>query len=150
MSLTIVCPEDDFEHVQFDVQSDDGHIRDGRLFFNGLWGMFTVCRVRIIRAGDKTVVIITELNDNPGGPIRAVIGNISTFIHSRLLGRLSPADITWIEHYQDASYIPLLKGRHVFLEVTFRYKRSGRLHEYAAPERRAVTKEELAALTGDI
>ncbi|MHB8883231.1 MAG: hypothetical protein ACYC69_17195 [Thermodesulfovibrionales bacterium] len=135
MSLTIVYPEDDFENVQFDVETDGGELREGRLFFNGLWGMFTVCRVRIQTKGDKKVVIISELTDNPGEPIGKTIEKIATFIHSRLLSRVSPSDITWIEHYQDAGYIPFLKGRHSILEVSFKYERDGRLHIYSHPKR---------------
>lgn len=150
MSLTIVCPEDDFENVQFDIQTDEGNRREGQLFFNGLWGMFTVCRVRIVKSGDKTVVIVSELTSNPGEPIRLIFDRIATFIHSRLLRQLSPAAIVWIEHYQDAEYIPFLKGSHLYREVIFRYRRNGRLHEYSLPERRAINNTELFALAGDI
>lgn len=150
MSLTVVYPEDDFQNVQFDVQTDAGNLREGQLFFNGLWGMFTVCRVRIVKKEDTTVVIVSELIDNPGEPIRKNFERIATFIHSRLLSWLAPAEILWIEHYQDAGYIPFLKGNHVFLEVSFRYSRNGRLHEYSHPRRRTINREKLQALAGDM
>lgn len=148
MSLTIVYPEDDFENVQFEIETDDRNVREGQLFFNGLWGMFTVCRVRIVKTGDKVVVVISEMTGNPGEPIRKIIEKIATYIHSKLLSQISPADIIWIEHYQDAAYLPFLKGDHVYLEVSFRYKRNGRLHEYSVPHRKAITNEDLSGLTG--
>ena len=143
VSLTIIYPEDDFENVQFEIQTEDENLREGQLYFNGLWGMFTVCSIKIVKTGGKTVVMVSELTGNPGEPIRKIFDKIATFIHSRLLSQLPPADIVWVEHYQDAGYIPFLKGNHVFFEVLFRYKRNGRLHEYSLPKRRAMNNEQL-------
>lgn len=60
----------------------------------------TICSVTIYHIGhNRYVVVISELDDNPGKSIT----NASEYIATELKksAKLSNADVTWVEHYTD-------------------------------------------------
>ena len=65
------------------MQTSDKYI-DTVFDFEGQWGMASKCGLRIRKAGDRDVVIVTELyRDNPGSSITSVSASLAMQIARR-------------------------------------------------------------------
>ncbi len=69
------------------------------LFFEGLGGRDSICGVEIIKNEDKTVVVLTEADENPGTSVTNGIEKIARKLCDTWLEGTDPKSITWIEHY---------------------------------------------------
>lgn len=69
-----------------------------RFEFRGLHGCHSCCALRIQRLLDgRTLVICSELEDNPGTSITNAVEILGSVIVSHLA--LDPAKLVWVEHY---------------------------------------------------
>jgi len=65
--------------------------------FTAATGVKASCGLRIVRDGEQTVVVLTELPDNPGMSVTNAAEEIATQVR-REFG-LDPDQTRWIEHY---------------------------------------------------
>jgi hypothetical protein len=143
--LTIVRPDKPQVNAQFDILREDGDTKEGLLYFNSVWGVYTVCRLLIKKTPDKTVAMTTEMPDNPGLPVTRVSEWIASYIKNSLLKNTDPERIVWIESYH-VKYIPGLKGRESFFLVTYHHEKKRREYRYSNPSWRSLSKEEVRRL----
>jgi hypothetical protein len=72
--------------------------------FTGLWNRPAKCRIRVYRLeSGMTVVIATELPDNPGTTITNAAELLATEIRQRLV--TAGEAMVWIEHYQERGVV---------------------------------------------
>jgi hypothetical protein len=75
-----------------------GHVFIDRFGYADCHGRRGECRIEVIPASrDRTVVIATELQDNPGMSITNAAEYVATAACREL--RIDPATLVWIEHY---------------------------------------------------
>lgn len=144
--MIIVKPEKTFEHAQFEPRKKAGTLTEGLLFFNSIWGLYTVCELTIKDGESKKVVLTAEMPANPGTSITRIADKIATFVYNELLRKAAPDNIIWIEKYNPKSLLGI-KGRETFFLVTYRWKREGRLYIYSDPKRKRISKEQVAFLS---
>lgn len=143
--LTIVRPDRPSADAQFDILREDGDTKEGLLYFNSVWGVHTICRLLIRTTPDKTVVMTTEMPDNPGASVTRISEWIVSYIKNLLLKDTEPERIVWIERYQ-VKYIPGLKGKESFFAVTYHCEKKDREYRYSNPSWRPLSKEEVRGL----
>src|SRR5712691_2646077 len=119
-------------------------LRYDRLYlYRGYHGCPSYCWLRIYTAPDRTVVIATEVDDNPGTSMTNMAAHLATEV-TRTFGL--PLDaLVWIEHYPARRVIgghPRLPAS--FDLVTFTWTPLG----LRAPQWRRVSKEQVEALMG--
>ena len=70
--------------------------------FRGFHGQEAFCRLEILPIADgRTVVIATELEDNPGTSITNVAEHLASHVCDQF--QIDPQRLVWIEHYGYAS-----------------------------------------------
>ena len=120
------------------------HLTSDRLYLSrGSRGCPSYCWLRIYQAPDRTVVIATEVDDNPGPSMTNMAEHLATEV-TRTFG-LSLDALVWIEHYHDRLVIggrPRLPAS--FDLVTFMWTPQG----LRAPQWRRVSKEQVETLMG--
>lgn len=80
------------------------------------------CHLEVLNNEDNTIVIATELADNPGMSItNAVECLIAQVCRSKVI---DPATLVWIEHYSEKSYKQKAKPRVEYSLVTFKLSKS--------------------------
>ena len=120
------------------------HLRYDNLYlYRGYHGCPSYCWLRIYQAPGQTVVLATEVDDNPGTSITNMAEHLATEV-TRTFG-LSLGALVWIEHYPDR----LVIGGHPRLPasfdlVTFTCTPQG----LRAPQWRRVSKEQVETLMG--
>ena len=119
-------------------------LRYDRLYlYRGYHGCPSYCWLRIYTAPDRTVVIATEVDDNPGTSMTNMAAHLATEV-TPTFGL--PLDaLVWIEHYPARRVIgghPRLPAS--FDLVTFTWTPLG----LRAPQWRRVSKEQVEALMG--
>jgi hypothetical protein len=73
-------------------------VRIDQFDFKGLQGCDSHCSLHVERlADDRTLVIFTELESNPGTSVTKAIEILASLVASKLA--LNPAQTVWIEHY---------------------------------------------------
>ena len=101
----------------------------------GYHGCPSRCGLDIWQSKDATVVVVTELHDNPGTSVTNVAESLATQV-CRQYG-ISPQGLVWIEHYPESSW-----SRATF---DFDWSRA----EFDRPEWRYITREDVEALRAD-
>lgn len=141
----IIRSTDDFRAAQFDVQRREGKVREGLLFFNGIWGLFSICDLLLRPHADSAVVLITERLDLPGVPVSRVVEFVASYVHNAFLKFVPAEEITWIEARRPR-YIPLVGCRENFSRLSLEYHYIERTHVYTCPSRMAISREAAQAL----
>ena len=120
------------------------HLTSDRLYlYRGYHGCPSYCWLRIYTAPDRTVVIATEVNENPGTSITNMAEHLATEV-TRTFG-LSLDALVWIEHSHDRLVIggrPRLPAS--FDLVTFTCTPQG----LRAPQWQRISQAEVEALIG--
>lgn len=141
--------KDRFEEIpydlQFNVEHEEGRLREGILYFNRRFGQMTFCRMKMKISPERTVVMLTELPDNPGVALLNIIEELAAAIHNRLLKFKPPEEIIWIEHYH-AIFSFSTGRRDTFRTVGFRHQKIDRTHVYSDPEWTDVSKDYVDSL----
>jgi hypothetical protein len=113
--------------------------------FTGLWNRPAKCRIRVYRLeSGMTVVIATELPDNPGTTITNAAELLATEIRQRFVA--AGEAMVWIEHYQERDLVngtPTIKE--TFDRVLFRW--DGR--RYDDPQWLPFSREAVEQLIGE-
>ena len=79
--------------------------------FLGIWDSPSKCGLKILRKGDKNIIVVTEIyNDNPGTSVTQWVAQLSTIVCNEKKLDLNSGFI--IEHTLD-------KGSHYFNSETF-------------------------------
>src|SRR5207247_791555 len=110
---------------------------DHLYLYRGLHGCPSYCWLRISTAPGQTVVLATELEDNPGTSITTIAHRLATEV-ARTFGL--PLDtLRWIEHYPERPGLT-----ESFALVRFTRTAQG----LQAPERRRLRREDVETLIG--
>lgn len=120
---------------------------DYRHFYRGLHGSPSVCRIRVYRgSGDATLVIASELPDNPGTSITNVAEMLATEMEWRHCP--DPGDrMIWIEHYPVREALRGMRADEHFALVTFLRGDDGQLH---SPRWQHIASDTLSTLLGQL
>lgn len=113
---------------------------DMRYSFRGLCGAPSCCRLRVFEPKGKPVVVVTELDDNPGTSVTNFAEELATDVGELLE---QPTDMVWIEHYPERgpAYRRLPES---FDRVTFAW--TGR--HFAGPQWRRLSRAAVETLIG--
>ena len=113
-----------------------------RLFpFHGLGGCESQCRLRVYEDETKpTVVIATELSDNPGTSITNAAADLATEVWKDL--EFPARRMVWIENYPQDGDAEKHSERERYAIVTFRETRQG----FVNPQWKYLTKEDVERL----
>ena len=69
-----------------------------RLHYRGFHGCDSWCDIEVVRVSDAcTVVIVTEVDDNPGTSVTNMAEELATEVCKTF--RISPHKLVWYEHY---------------------------------------------------
>jgi hypothetical protein len=110
-----------------------------RYAYPGWHGHQSACRLRIWQQERESIVIVTELEGNPGTSITNRVEALAMQVYREF--ELWPAFTHWIEHYPpDASY------GETFAEVSFTPDPQKGL---TRPQWRALTRADVERLTGE-
>jgi len=74
------------------------------LHYKGFWNCDAKCGLEIKRDKDKIIVILTELDDNPGTSVTNMVEQLATMVYHQFLKGIPIENITWIEHYPKTSF----------------------------------------------
>lgn len=65
------------------------------------------CGLEYIRQKDSVMVVLTELNDNPGTSVTNMVEHLATMIfNEHLKDDYTPEQVQWVEHYPDRGGTP--------------------------------------------
>ena len=80
------------------------------------------CDLEIFMWGDRTVVVATEREDDPGSGLSISNGadTLATIVMQKY--RLDPDTMTWIEHYPEKKMGPIYRMGETYDLVRFRFK----------------------------
>jgi hypothetical protein len=137
--------------------------REDRIYrYRGEWGERSHCRFRLYEQPAQTVVIATELPDNPGTSVTTFAEYLATMICTQY--ELLPERLRWIEHHPGRG----AHGRRVesfdLVTFTFRsdpppwlshvswnlaYRQRPSLFHFTDPRWQRITREEVEALIGE-
>ena len=76
-------------------------MKDMKYSYQGYTRIESFCGLKLLERDGNTLVILTELPDNPGTSVTNCVEKIATKVLKEF--RLDWHDITWIEHYPAAS-----------------------------------------------
>jgi hypothetical protein len=108
--------------------------------FRGLHGFESRCKLRIFDTGDRTVVIATELEDNPGTTITNYADQLATQIIMEF--NIKPDSLIWIEHYPAR---PEIGEQETFDLISFKWNGT----RYIKPEWYHIEKSMLDKIIGE-
>jgi hypothetical protein len=120
-------------------------IRVARFQYPGYFGCESFCEIRAYQQpGKPTVVVATELADNPGTSITNRAELVAWLVWCWL--EKPEGGMLWVEHYRDRAFVggqPMMREQFDF--VTFETGPDGR---YRKPVWKRVSKSEVEAVIG--
>lgn len=114
--------------------------------FTAATGVKAVCGLRIVRDGEQTIVVLTELPENRGMSVTNAAEEIATQVR-REFG-LDPDQTLWIEHYpeqQVAYHGRPLREKATYDEIIYTWDD----YQASEPEWHRLNQEEVEILLGD-
>lgn len=126
-------------------------IRDEDYPYRGFWGCEAVCHLRVYfpQSGDidpanPVVVVATELDHNEGTSITNMAELLAQQVRETY--GLGPAEMVWIEHYNERSLGPHSTLPEEFSHVTFSLDLQG---HYCSPKWRYLPRADAEGLAGE-
>ena len=111
--------------------------------FKGLWDLPSICGLKILKKGDKSIIIATDLYDqNPGTSITEWNTKLAMEICEKF--DLNPENIVFIEHTPDKD-TKLEFNRETFFQVSFTLENG----KFVDPDWNQLTKEEVDKLVNE-
>jgi len=110
--------------------------------FKGLHGFPSRCFLRIYKTGEKTVIIATELRDNPGTSITNYAAQLATGALQTF--NVQPEQLVWVEHYPAGDTEREGEGEDTYDIVTFTWNGDN----LTTPVWRHSNKKEVETITG--